>query len=269
MSSIAVGFCLFVVALAVEWPLQKRSVQVPKHVTSNGPTPIMLSGTGIKPGVDRLYPVLFCDDRPSKSSQNFPLYEQMADAFALLRTGTSFDKKPKGNILLTENGHSISKSKKAVDLPSELDFFGEAPKDPKSQDPPSVAPRPFKASKRKITELDDTDIKQLRKRCRINVTGQDAPAPIASFEDILELKAPEYLLSNIADLGFSIPTPIQMQTIPILIVGRDLLACSPTGSGKTLAYLIPLLMHLDSHRSKGFRAVIIAPTRELAQQVSL
>jgi len=265
IAGIADGFCLFVVLLAVEWPLQKGSVQVPKHVTSNGPTPITLSGTGTKPGVDSS---LCLDDRPPKSSQNFPLHRQMADAFALLRTGTSFDKKQKGNALLTENGHSIPKSKKAVDLPSELDFFGEGPKDPKSQDPPSVAPRPFNASKRNITELDDTDIKQLRKRCRINVTGQDAPAPIASFEDILELKAPEYLLSNIADVGFSIPTPIQMQAIPILIGGRDLLACSPTGSGKTLAYLIPLLMRLDSHRSKGFRAVIIAPTRELAQQVS-
>jgi ATP-dependent RNA helicase DDX52/ROK1 len=193
----------------------------------------------------------------------------MADAFALLRTGTSFDKKQKDNGSLTQNDQSSSKSKIAADLLSELDFFGEVPKDPKSQEQPSVAHRPFNTSKRKVTEPDDTDIKQLRKRCRINVTGQDAPAPITSFEDILELKAPEYLLSNIADLGYITPTPIQMQAIPILTAGRDLLACSPTGSGKTLAYLIPLLIHLDSHRYKGFRAVIIAPTRELAQQVLL
>jgi ATP-dependent RNA helicase DDX52/ROK1 len=58
-----------------------------------------------------------------------------------------------------------------------------------------------------------------------------------------------------------------MQSIPIILGKRDLLACAPTGSGKTLAYLIPLLMRLKTHMSKGFRAVIITPTRELAQQV--
>ena len=49
--------------------------------------------------------------------------------------------------------------------------------------------------------------------------------------------------------------------------GRELLACAPTGSGKTLAFCLPLLAHLQQPANRGFRAVIISPTRELASQV--
>jgi superfamily II DNA/RNA helicase len=50
---------------------------------------------------------------------------------------------------------------------------------------------------------------------------------------------------------------------------REILACAPTGSGKTAAFLIPVLHHLKEPRNKGFRALILAPTRELAQQVMI
>lgn len=52
-----------------------------------------------------------------------------------------------------------------------------------------------------------------------------------------------------------------------MLNGRDLMACAPTGSGKTLAYLLPILQDLDEPAKVGYRALIIAPTRELAQQV--
>ena len=193
----------------------------------------------------------------------------MADAFALLRAGTTFDRKVKGEASYVHNGTTASKTNSTEELPTELDFFGEAPKVLKPQEQSPTSPEPSKKRKRQPADSDIVDVKQFRKRCRINITGENAPAPITSFEDIAKFDAPEYLMSNIAELDFSTPTPIQMQTIPTILAKRDLLACSPTGSGKTLAYLIPLLMQLDSHRSKGFRAVIIAPTRELAQQVSL
>jgi ATP-dependent RNA helicase DDX52/ROK1 len=63
------------------------------------------------------------------------------------------------------------------------------------------------------------------------------------------------------------PTPIQMQAVPVLIQGRDLLATAPTGSGKTAAYLIPILSLLQSHQKTGVRALALAPTRELADQI--
>src|SRR5271169_3679156 len=126
-----------------------------------------------------------------------------------------------------------------------------------------------KRRKRGKSVSEEIDPKQMRKKHRIGVTGTNPPAPISSFEELSKFDAPEYLMSNIEELQFNMPTPIQMQSIPIILEKRDLLACAPTGSGKTLAYLIPLLMLLKLHQSKGFRAVIISPTRELAQQVKI
>ena len=68
-------------------------------------------------------------------------------------------------------------------------------------------------------------------------------------------------------LGYKKPTAIQLQSIPILLQQRDLMAIAPTGSGKTAAYLIPLLLNLKGPSKVGFRSLIISPTRELAQQI--
>ena len=79
-------------------------------------------------------------------------------------------------------------------------------------------------------------------------------------------KFKSYIKKNVLK-SFSAPTPIQMQAIPIMLHGREVIACSPTGSGKTLAYLIPILADLKGPEKQGFRAVIISPTRELAKQI--
>lgn len=60
-----------------------------------------------------------------------------------------------------------------------------------------------------------------------------------------------------------------MQAIPSMVKKRNTLAVAPTGSGKTLAFIVPLIAALGKPQAKGFRAVIVAPTRELAQQVVL
>jgi hypothetical protein len=57
-----------------------------------------------------------------------------------------------------------------------------------------------------------------------------------------------------------------MQAIPLMLMKRELLACAPTGSGKTAAFLVPIIHCLGSPQRKGFRAVIVSPTRELANQ---
>ena len=65
--------------------------------------------------------------------------------------------------------------------------------------------------------------------------------------------------------GFNVPTPIQRKVIPLILEGRDVVACSKTGSGKTAAYMIPLINRLKSHSTTiGTRALILLPTRELA-----
>ncbi len=73
--------------------------------------------------------------------------------------------------------------------------------------------------------------------------------------------------------GYKEPTPIQEQSIPILLNHKDLLGCAQTGTGKTAAFAVPILQHLylDKHRIKGhrkIRALIVTPTRELAIQIA-
>jgi len=81
--------------------------------------------------------------------------------------------------------------------------------------------------------------------------------------------APESLRA-VADQGYSTPTPVQSQAIPIVLGGRDLLAGAETGTGKTAAFVLPMLQGLHERRNGGprrVRALVIVPTRELALQV--
>ena len=78
------------------------------------------------------------------------------------------------------------------------------------------------------------------------------------------------LMRSVQHLGFVKPTDIQQEAIPAVMVGRDLIVSSQTGSGKTLAYLLPMMQRLLKSRplsKRDARALILAPTRELARQV--
>jgi ATP-dependent RNA helicase RhlE len=75
------------------------------------------------------------------------------------------------------------------------------------------------------------------------------------------------LLRAVRELGFTRPTPIQAQAIPPAMQGRDVLACAMTGSGKTAAFLLPILQHLRTKARGVTRALVLAPTRELAAQI--
>jgi ATP-dependent RNA helicase RhlE len=82
------------------------------------------------------------------------------------------------------------------------------------------------------------------------------------------------LLRAIAGQGYTQPTPIQLQAIPEVLAGRDLLAAAQTGTGKTAGFVLPLLQLLKTHKTKGSpdgrrppRVLILTPTRELAAQV--
>jgi len=81
------------------------------------------------------------------------------------------------------------------------------------------------------------------------------------------------ILKAIEAEGYKNPTPIQQQSIPILLKGKDLLGCAQTGTGKTAAFAIPIIQHLclNKNQEKGLRkikALIVTPTRELAIQIS-
>lgn len=68
-------------------------------------------------------------------------------------------------------------------------------------------------------------------------------------------------------LGYTQPTPIQQQAIPVILTGRDLIGCAETGSGKTAAFLLPLIQKLTERSRPGIRVLVLAPTRELAMQI--
>jgi ATP-dependent RNA helicase RhlE len=81
------------------------------------------------------------------------------------------------------------------------------------------------------------------------------------------LKLHPTLVRGVDDLNFTRPTPIQAQAIPHALEGRDLLACAATGSGKTAAFLLPILNDLLGRSRGTTRALVLAPTRELALQI--
>uniref|UniRef100_A0A8B9GIZ2 Probable ATP-dependent RNA helicase DDX52 n=3 Tax=Amazona TaxID=12929 RepID=A0A8B9GIZ2_9PSIT len=124
-----------------------------------------------------------------------------------------------------------------------------------------------KPTAEKLECLRRQKVNHFRNQHKISVQGTDLPDPIATFDQLQkEYKIHPKIMENIQAAGFRVPTPIQMQAIPVMLHGRELLASAPTGSGKTLAFCIPLLTHLKQPRNKGFRALIISPTRELASQ---
>ena len=93
---------------------------------------------------------------------------------------------------------------------------------------------------------------------------EEAEKAVTSFEDF---KLNKQLLSAIAEAGYEKPTPIQQQAIPLALAGQDILGIAQTGTGKTAAYLLPLLMKVKYAQGMNPRALIIAPTRELAMQI--
>ena len=84
-----------------------------------------------------------------------------------------------------------------------------------------------------------------------------------------ELALSDEVLDALWDMHFDECTPVQEKTIPIILEGRDVISCAQTGTGKTAAYILPLLTNLafDNHDPDKLNAIIMAPTRELAQQI--
>lgn len=85
-----------------------------------------------------------------------------------------------------------------------------------------------------------------------------------SFDDF---KFNPQILNAIADAGYTEPTPIQQKAIPPILNGQDVMGIAQTGTGKTAAYVLPILMKLKYAQGDHARALIIAPTRELAMQI--
>ena len=87
---------------------------------------------------------------------------------------------------------------------------------------------------------------------------------ITKFED---LPISDEIKRSIAEIGFEEPSPIQAQSIPVILSGKDVIGQAQTGTGKTAAFSIPILEKVDPN-NKHLQAIVLCPTRELAIQVS-
>ncbi|KAM0851963.1 hypothetical protein ACQ4PT_052090 [Festuca glaucescens] len=106
-----------------------------------------------------------------------------------------------------------------------------------------------------------------RAKHEITVIGNEKPAPFMSFQST---GFPAEILREVQQAGFSAPSPIQAQSWPISLKGRDIVAVAKTGSGKTLGYLLPgfiLCKSLRNNSRDGPTVLVLSPTRELATQI--
>ncbi|KAI8887274.1 P-loop containing nucleoside triphosphate hydrolase protein [Backusella circina FSU 941] len=210
------------------------------------------------------------------------------DLFHLLGGGARFNKNRfQHDISLFEGEkkqnqiQSQKKNAAAVDpeirsqLLEEIDFFkskSTMSAETKAESPVNNNKKGKKNSKKDVTIFNSVqEANEFRKEHKIKIYGTDVPNPFRTFED---LASPAYqleptLYTNLMNVKYKTPTAVQMQSIPIMLKGRDVMSCAPTGSGKTMAFLLPILQDLKKPEKKtSYRALIIAPTRELVQQIA-
>ena len=123
-----------------------------------------------------------------------------------------------------------------------------------------------------IKERSDIENDKIRYNLRIDVEGDNVPPPIRSFKC---MKFPSALLNALKKKGIRKPSPIQIQGLPVVLSGRDMIGIAFTGSGKTLVFVLPLLlfclqqeMELPFEPKEGPFGLIVCPSRELARQTA-
>lgn len=127
-------------------------------------------------------------------------------------------------------------------------------------------------SEKELDEMTERDWRIFREDYNITIKGGKIPEPIRKWK---ESTIKNEIMDIIEKVGYKDPTPIQRQAIPIGFQNRDIIGVAETGSGKTLAYLIPLIEWIQSlpkmermeDVDQGPYSIILAPTRELAQQI--
>ncbi|KAI9323701.1 P-loop containing nucleoside triphosphate hydrolase protein [Dichotomocladium elegans] len=126
-------------------------------------------------------------------------------------------------------------------------------------------------SEKPLDEMTERDWRIFKEDFNITTKGGNIPRPLRSWS---ESGLPTRVLNIISDVGYKDPTPIQRQAIPIGIQNRDIIGIAETGSGKTASFVIPLLVYISDlpklnmeNMADGPYALIMAPTRELAQQI--
>ncbi|KAL6069478.1 putative ATP-dependent RNA helicase ddx17 [Balamuthia mandrillaris] len=122
-----------------------------------------------------------------------------------------------------------------------------------------------------VKSMTEEEVQQLRQELGIKIIGakpDEIPRPARTFA---QTGLPSYLTDLLKKHGMSAPTPVQCQSIPLALSGRDIIARAETGSGKTLSFLLPACVHIRGQEplrmGDGPIGLVLAPTRELAQQI--
>ncbi|XP_008484723.1 ATP-dependent RNA helicase DDX42 [Diaphorina citri] len=119
-----------------------------------------------------------------------------------------------------------------------------------------------------IARLTPQEAQELRAKSGITVSGADPPYPVSSFG---HFGFDEVLMKALRKCEYTSPTPIQAQAVPAALSGRDIIGVAKTGSGKTGAFIWPMLVHIMDQKElepgDGPMGLILAPTRELSQQI--
>lgn len=121
-----------------------------------------------------------------------------------------------------------------------------------------------------LARMSEQEVSEYRKQLNgIKVRGKDPPKPIKNWN---QCGLSGRVLDVIRKSGFDAPMPIQAQALPVIMSGRDCIGIAETGSGKTLAFVLPMLRHIKDQpplqQGDGPIALVVAPTRELVQQIS-
>ncbi|KAJ4163214.1 hypothetical protein LMH87_004956 [Akanthomyces muscarius] len=126
-------------------------------------------------------------------------------------------------------------------------------------------------NEKRLDEMRERDWRIFKEDFGISTKGGTLPNPMRNWK---ESGLPPRLLNIIEQVGYDEPSPIQRAAIPIALQARDLIGVAVTGSGKTAAFLLPLLVYIsdlpplgETNKNDGPYALILAPTRELVQQI--
>ncbi|KAH7403383.1 putative Pre-mRNA-processing ATP-dependent RNA helicase prp5 [Cadophora sp. MPI-SDFR-AT-0126] len=205
--------------------------------------------------------------------------EQMGDPFAAPKTTETFNKgksksqKQQPEALFGDDDVDL----KAVEADPD-DILAMASKVRKKKELPTInyakldlepVRKNFYTEPAELADMTEAELADLRLELDgIKVAGKDVPKPVQKWSQCgLNVQS----LEVIRKLGYERPTAIQMQAIPAIMSGRDVIGVAKTGSGKTIAFLLPMFRHIRDQRplegSDGPIGLIVTPTRELATQI--
>eukprot|EP00823_Brevimastigomonas_motovehiculus_P009405 TRINITY_DN906_c0_g1_i1.p1 TRINITY_DN906_c0_g1~~TRINITY_DN906_c0_g1_i1.p1 ORF type:complete len:790 (-),score=235.13 TRINITY_DN906_c0_g1_i1:264-2600(-) len=123
---------------------------------------------------------------------------------------------------------------------------------------------------RHVRDMTDEEIVKIRKKYHILIDGENIPHPVKKFVD---MRFPPSILNGLAAKHIAKPTPIQIQGLPVILSGRDMIGIAFTGSGKTLVFALPMIMFaltaetkIPFQKGEGPIGLCVCPSRELARQ---